>query len=378
MAKVIERYIAEAGGSSTMYYYEYPDNTSEATRIYTGETIYLSAKYAEKMVDDMYYMVDPAGWIHWYHVQNIQPVYRTVTGACTPPASVVLQTESKTLVINGGAGGDLNDWAGFGISWRDRAITSSTWGSWSADSVSVSRTVSVEAPSGMVRQFRVRTLGTAGSNYNSSYTVCETLMSGNTAAGMPVVLLPVSGANTCSAVTVVKINCPAEPDGDAMVLQRRINGGVWTDAACVAGSGGVVYDQLSLSTGSYTLGYRLVDINGEAGGVDSISFVCWPLLWQRGIQPGDIIANREISFVADIQEMLDYVNQLCVFYGRPPVQLPGTPGKLADWRDQLQTLQNAVDKCRNATGRGNYGFKTPDGWPGADEINQLRSAIGTT
>jgi len=63
MAKVIDCYAAEAGGSSTMYYYRYPDNTSEATRIYTGEPIYLAADYLSGMEGSMYRMVDPEGWI---------------------------------------------------------------------------------------------------------------------------------------------------------------------------------------------------------------------------------------------------------------------------------------------------------------------------
>ena len=378
MAKVVDCYRAEAGGSSTMYYYEYPDNTSDATRIYTGETFYLAADYGSSMQDSYYRMVDPEGWIPWYYVDNVQPVYRTVTDRCTPPDKVTLQTESKLLTITGGSGGDLNEWTGFGVSHRDRAINSSVWSEWSGDEVTSGRSVLVTVPGSMVRQFRVRTLGKAGSAYYSAYTVCETLLNGNTAAGTPVIQLPVSGADTCAGTVVVQISCPAEPDGDAMILQRRLDGGAWVNAVNVPASGGVVYDCITPDEGGHTVSYRLQDANGACGGEDGISFTRSALVWQRSIQPGDIIANREISFVADIQEMLTYVNKLCAFYGRPTLELPGTAGLLADWPRQLRAMQNAVDACLTSTGRNEYGFEQPEGWPNALRINQLRAAIETT
>lgn len=378
MAKVIDCYAAEAGGSSTMYYYRYPDNTSEATRIYTGEAIYLPADYGNRMSGSMYPLQDPEGWIHWYHVQNITPVYKTVADACTAPSEVRLDAAAQTLVIIGGAGGDLNAWTGFGVSWRDRAISSSAWGSWSADMATASRTVSVSVRGGMVRQFRVRTLGEAGVAYYSAYTVCETLLNGNTAAGTPVILLPVSGADTCAAKVMISIHCPAEPDGDAMTLQRSMDGGAWTAAASLNGQGGTVYDLLSVNIGAHTVRYRLMDANGESGGEDSISFTRSPLVWTRTISTGDVIASRQISFQADIREMLDCVNRLCAFYGRSAVVLPGTVGRFADWQSQLKSMQQAVDGCRTASGRTAWGFAEPSAWPAAADISQLRAAIADT
>jgi len=378
MAQVVDGYSAIASGSSTMYYYTHADNTSPATRIYTGEPIYLEPDYLENMVGTMYRMKVPDGWIHWYHVDQIAPVYRTVTDPCTPPASVDMDPKAKTLTITGGGGGDLNSWTGFGVSHRDRAINSAAWGDWSPDTVVSSRSVSISADSGMVRQYRVRTLGEAGSAYYSDYTVCETLLNGNTAAGTPVILLPVSGMDTCAAIAVVKIECPAEPDGDAMTLQRSMDGGAWTNVASLTGQGGMAYDTLALPVGSHTVNYRLMDSNGETGGEDSITLTRSPLVWRRAINAGDIIANREISFVADINELLGYVNKLRAFYGKGQIALPGTPGYLADWHKQIYAMQNAVDDCRWSTGREAYGFELPTGWPSAYRINQLRTAIENT
>lgn len=378
MAKVVERYYATAGGSSTMYYYEYPDNTSDATRIYTGEGFFLSKDYQERMSGSMYLMVEPSGWIPWYHVQEITPVYKTITDSCTAPTAVVLDTAAKVLTIAGGSGGDLNNWTGFGVSYRERAINSTAWGEWSADAVVNSRSVAVSVNSGMVRQYRVRTLGDAGSDYYSGYVLCETLLNGNTAAGTPAILLPLSGMETCAGLAAFWIECPPEPDGDNMTLQRSLDGGGWVNAANLTGAGGVICDEVAVETGTHTVRYRLMDANGETGGEDSITISRTALEWGRTISPGDVIANRQISFVADIDEMFAKINQLRVFYGLHTAVLPGRAGRLSDWSAQLAAMQAAVDECRTTTGRGAYGFEQPSGWPSAQQINQLRTAIATT
>ena len=378
MAKVIDRYSAAAGGSSCMYYYQYADNTSKATRIYTGEAIYLDKNYGERITNSMYLMVDPSGWIPWYYVRDIKPVYRTVTDACTMPSKVTLDAAAKTLSITGGEGGDLNEMTGFGISFRERAISSTAWSEWSSDAVITSRSVSVSVGSGMVRQYRARTLGEAGAAYYSDYVVCETLLNGNTAAGTPVVLAPVSGMETTTATPVVKIDCPPEQDGDDMILQRSLNGGAWTDAATLNGEGGVVYDVLAVPEGMHTVRYRLMDSNGETGGEDSILFHRVSKIWRRMIGTGSVIANPEISFVRDIHELHDRVNSVLAFYGRGAVALPGVPGRLADWRSQLDVMQQAVAECRQSMGLSDVGFWPAQAWPNAAQINLLRTTLENT
>lgn len=378
MAQVIDRYRAEAGGSSAMYYYQYADNTSAATRLYSGTVIYLHKDYADRITAGMYLMVDPSGWIPWYYVQNVKPVYKTVTDACTPPDKLTIDRTAQTLTITGGAGGDLNALTGFGVSFRERAISSSAWGEWSEDTVTAGRILSVSAGSGMVRQYRARTLGEAGSGYYSSYVICETLLNGNTAAGTPAVILPVSGMETIGASPTVRIDCPAEPVGDGMTLQRSLDGGGWTDAAALTGEGGTVYDTLSVEEGGHTVRYRLVDANGEAGGEDAISFVRSPANWSRAISPGDVIANREISFASDVRELMEKVNGMRAFYGMPAAALPGTPGRAGDWACQLQAMQTAAAECRAALQLADAAFEQPASWPRASQINQLRSAIENT
>ncbi len=378
MAQVVDYYTATAGGNSCMYYYQYPDKSSTATRIYTGTVIGFAANYVERGTNGMYPMSNPPGWIDWYHVQNVKAVYRTVADPCTAPTKLMLNTEEKTLAIIGGDGGDLNAWTGFGISCRERAINSTLWGEWSEDTVAADRSVSVSVDSGMVRQFRVRTLGEAGADYYSDYVVCETLLNGNTAAGTPVVLFPLSGMETTAPVPVLKIDCPPEPDGDNMTLQRSLNGGAWTDAASLKGDGGVVYDPLPVEEGTHTVRYRLMDANGETSGEDSISFVRTSKSWARSIRTGDVIATREISFVKDILELLERVNSVRAFYGMSAIILPGTPGRVGDWQSQLEAMQNAVNECRTAMALPDESFDSPSAWPQAAQINQLRTILENT
>lgn len=378
MAQVVDYYSATAGGGSAMYYWPSADAASGGTRIYSGTAIRLASDYASTASNSRYRMISPSGWINWTYVQNITAVYKTVTDACTAPTSVTINTATKVMSIAGGGGGDLNDFSAFGISWRERAINSSSWGGWSGDTDVTSRTVSVTANSGMVRQYRVRTKGSAGSSYYSSYVVCNTLVNGNTAAGTPAVLAPLSGMTTHSKVIAVQIECPAEPDGDTMTLQRSMNGNAWADVVSVAATGGITYDLLSLYDGTHTVKYRLVDANGEYGGEDVITFTYESRSWNRTISSGDVIANKKISFVADIQEMLERVNVQRTFYGLTAATLPGTPGRIGDWGKQLLAMQEAINETREKIGRMGYDFATPSSWPSAAEINQLRTAIENT
>lgn len=361
-----------------MYYWPSADAQSGGTRIYSGEVIWLAADYGSTISNGRYHMINPSGWINWTYVQDVTAVYKTVTDACTAPTSLTINTTTKVMTITGGAGGDLNTFTAFGVSWRERGINASSFGNWSADTDVTTRSVNVTANSGTVRQYRVRTKGSAGETYYSEYVTCGTMVNGNSAAGTPTVVAPISGMTTYSGSFVVKIACPAEPDGDTMTLQRSLNGGSWANVATVAGTGGDAYDLLALAVGSHTLKYRLVDVNGEASGEDSITVIRKSSNWGRLINAGDIIANREISFVEDIRELHTKVNTLRSFYGLPDMTLPGTIGRVGDWQGQLTAMQEWVDECRTALARAKYGFETASAWPSARQINQLRDAIENT
>lgn len=356
-----------------MYYWPSADANSGGTRIYSGTAIRLAADYASTGSNGRYHMISPSGWINWTYVQDINAVYKTVTDKCTAPTS--LSIANKVMTITGGGGGDLNTFTAFGVSWRERGINASSFGSWSADEDVSTRSVNVTANSGYVRQYRVRTKGSAGSSYYSDYVICETLVNGNTAADTPTVMLPISGLATPGTSAVLKIYCPAEADGDTMTLYRNLDNAGWNAIQQLTAAGGYAFDLLSLRAGTHTIQYKLADANGEEGGVDSITIICDGASWGREINSGDVIANKEISFVADINEMLEKLNQQRAFYGLPEMTLPGTVGRVGDWKSQLAAMQNGVDEYRAALGRAGYGFEEASGWPNAAQINQLRKAI---
>lgn len=183
MAKVITNYSAKF--TSAGYIYASPDIYSSHTQYDVGTPITLPKDYAARMDGEFYPVDAPYGWVLYYEIGGITANYTTTTDTCTPPSSVTLNVNTKVLTITGGAGGDLNTFQGWGVSWRERAESGTTWGSWSSDTVTTTNTVTVSVNAGMVRQFRVRTRGSAGSSYYSAYVECPTLLVGITAATAP-------------------------------------------------------------------------------------------------------------------------------------------------------------------------------------------------
>lgn len=372
MARVIDSYSAVM--TNTGYIYDRPDPGGEKTQYDHGQELKLPANYRERETAGFYPVVYPEnGWISYQYVGSITANYKTVTDKCSAPSSLTIS--GKQMTITGGAGGDLNTMTGFGISWRERDINGTEWSEWSADTVTAAVEVEVTANGGKVRQYRVRTQGSAGEAYYSDYVVCETLVSGNTAAKVPTILLPVSGAVSSSQTPVVVVSCGADNEGDQMTLQRSIDGGDWINAATVPGDGGTVYDRLPLQTaGTHTIGYKLRDINEAESETVSVSVVIGAAEWTREIKSGDIISNSEISHIFDINEMLAAVNVQRMYYGLDPISLQGTVGKFADWGRQMQAMLDASKQCLAAAGQPATANES-DVYPSAATINELRERI---
>lgn len=373
MAKVVESYRAVM--TNTGYIFEQPDPSSDKTQYPHGTVLTLSPNYVEKETNGYYKVRAPeSGWISYQIVGDITPNYTTSTDACTAPDS--LTVSGKVLTINGGAGGDLNTLTGFGVSWRERAVNGTEWGAWSADTVVTSRSVDVSANAGKVRQYRARTMGSAGATYYSGYTICQTLVSGNTAAKTPTIVLPRKNAMTISKTPVVVVNCPEDADGDSMVLKRRVDSGDWADIATVAGGGGTVYDKLpSQTNGVHMVTYRLVDENGAGSDMVNLNIVFSAAEWSRMITAGDVISNETISHVEDIDEMLYAVNIQRLYYDLPTIELPGGVGLFKDWGKQMRAMFDAVNACLVAAGRSAATNDMSADWPNAAMINAIRTKV---
>lgn len=373
MAQVIDYYTS----SMNSRWYIYPDAyTMEGGVQYeAGTSLRLPANYGERETNGRYPVTSPmSGWLNFTYFNAITPVYKTITDACTAPTNVTINTSTKVMTITGGAGGDLNTFEGFGIQWRERDITGTTWGSWSTETVTASRTVSVTVNAGKVRQYRVRTRGSAGSSYYSAYVNCATLLSGNTAAAAPTILLPAAEAVTASQTPVVVVSCSADNEGDQMTLQRKIDSGSYAAVTTVGGSGGTVYDKLpTLANGRHTITYRVVDVNGGTSGEKSVAIVVGRAAWARTIASGTIIANATISHVADINELLNAVNVQRMYYGLATIKLPGTVGRFVDWGRQMDALLKGTNECLAAAGQPVTASDVSDVWPNAATINTIRN-----
>lgn len=371
MAQVVTNYSAKF--TSTGYIYASPDIYSSHTQYDVGTPITLPADYASRMEGEFYPVDAPYGWVLYYEIGGITPNYTTVTDPCTAPTSVTLNTSTKVLTIKGGAGGDLNTFSGYGISWRDRKAGSSTWGSWTSDTVvnstSTTVTYTVTAPAGYERQFRARTRGSAGSSYYSAYVTCSTTLLGNTAPGTPTLRLPAANATSRSQTPVMVLNVPADADGDTMTLKRQIDSGSWVSVKTI--KKGAAYDQLpTLAAGSHTVRYKLADAYAE-GSAASRTFTVSPATWGRTIATGTVISNKTVSHVADINELLTVVNAQRAFYGLTAITLPGTVGRFGDWQNQMQQLLTAINASRTAAGQGTVSLTVP-AYPTASVFNSLR------
>lgn len=317
-------------------------------------------------------------WIHNSHVTDLVPNTTTTTDTCTAPTSVTLNTSTKVLTITGGKGGDLNTFQGYQVSWRDAAIGTTSYGSWSSpvtvSSSSTTATYTVTAPAGYVRQFRARTIGSAGSSYYSAYVTCGTTLTGNTAPGAPTFKLPADSATTRSQTPVVVLTVPADADGDTLTLYRKIDSGSWTTVKTLAS--GTVYDQLpTLAAGSHTVYYKLADSYAESSAV-SRTFTVQTQSWSRAITTGGVISNANISHVADINEMLAVLNAQRTYYGLSTIALTGTVGRFGDWKAQMDQMITAVKASGTAAGK-TLSFATVPTYPTASVINEIRTQLTT-
>lgn len=370
MAQVIVGYHAEM--SNRGYIYDSPDYSSGKTQYEAGTSLYLPADYGQRETNGFYPVDSPGGWIEYYILTGITPDYDTAADKCKAPTSVTLS--GNTLTIKGGAGGDLNTFTGYGISWRDKPIGGS-YGSWSSDTVvsttNTTATYTVSAPAGKVREFRARTIGSAGASYYSDYVVCATTLTGNTSPSAPSIVRPAANASTYSTTPVVILNVTADADGDSLTLKRRIDSGSWTTVKTL--KSGSVYDKLpTLGTGSHTVNYQLADSYASSSEV-SVTFTVQSHSWKRTISTGTIISNSSISHVADINELLAVVNKQRAFYGLGAISLPGTVGKFSDWKSQMEKLVSGVNEALSAAGQSTISVSVPS-WPTASVINSIRTA----
>lgn len=376
MAQTITHYTAQAVGGVTLYCYEQPNENSRATRIQRGTALKLPPWYACEMPNSMVRIIHPQnGWMFLCNVTDIQPVYGTIIGKCKPPTVVSLDPSTRKLTFDGGEGGELNTLTGFGISWRDREINSAAWSAWTEDVFTADSSITVNVPLlGKIRQFRVRTRGSAGSDYFSGYVLCKTQLI-TASVPTPVILYPMSGTSSRSAAPWLMVHCPAASAQQELYVQ--IDGGDWEHlTTCEADETTESHTQLTnLAPGLHTLRVKLLQANGAESPMDSVLFTREDFSWSRPIAAGDVIASPHISHRRDLLELLETLNVIRNYYGLPSIEaLPGYVGRLADWQKQITALQQGLDEVYSAKEEILTPYLTA-AWPTASVINQLRKCM---
>lgn len=374
MASVISHYTGVA--KSNIYVYPGTDGSQSGTQVAKGTTLILAVDSSGSIIyqNGLARTTSPVnGWVNAGNLSNITAVYSTAADKCSPPTRLTIDQAALTLTIEGGSGGDLNEFTGYRIRWRDAPLGTSAYGEWS-ESVAVtsnSTTVvfSIAVPDGYARQYAARTTGSAGKDYYSAYVIADELLVSNHTPAAPVILFPADSAETRSQTPVMVLNVPSDPDGDTLTLKRRVDNGAWVDVATL--ESGAAYDKLPvLAAGSHTVRYKLADAYAESGEV-SVTVVVMPVSWARAIVAGDVISNKTISHRADINELLSVVNAQRAFYGLEAVALPGKVGRFGDWKTQMEYLAEAINQSKTEAGQSTVQMSIP-GYPTASVFNMLR------
>lgn len=374
MAQAISHYTGIA--KANIYVYPGTDGTQSGTQVAKGTTVVLVVDSSGDIVyeNGLAKTSSPvSGWVNAGNLSDITAVYKTVPDRCSPPQTVTIDQQAKTLTVSGGAGGELNKFTGYRIRWRDAAIGSSAYGEWSESVAVTSSTTTVvfdaAVPDGYVRQYAARTTGSAGSDYYSAYVVADNVLVSNHAPDRPSIVLPADQADTKSQTPVFVLEVLADADEDLLLLKRRIDNGEWETVSEL--KSGTVYDKLPiLKAGSHTVTYKLADPYSESDPV-GLSFTVTPVVWGRIIETGIVISNKQISHRADIKELLDTVNHQGAWYGVKPIVLEGVIGRFGDWQSQMEQLQAAINMNRAAAGQSAVSITVPN-YPTASAFNALR------
>ena len=191
----------------------------------------------------------------------------TAPTACGAPTTCSLNPtiseSTSTLSWGGATAGTLNTITGYDIQYAESS-NGSTWGSWTTlQSVTTTNTyssISVTAPStrGYYRKYQVRTKGSAGSSYYSSYFASTNTLKKNevpnTISGTPTV----SATNVVSG-TSVRVSFTNAGDNDSNLAGYEVamqdSGDSWYGSPTIMGSRtGSTITYVDVSTTGFTSG----------------------------------------------------------------------------------------------------------------------------
>ena len=408
--QVIDHYTGTVTGGATIYYYKSADNTSAATRIYsgTGVNIYADENGQPKTATSaqgysMYNIYSPGrGWMNTWNVANRQPVYRTETDKLTPP-QVTLSRADALLTVSGGKSGDLNTFSGYEVQYRERVRAGGAYpDAWTDDTVipaSAGDPVKSHAVSVSdnlhERQYRVRCQGSAEAEYYSDWTVCASTMYIE-AADIGAVVVSMPSASELTHVgregVLVVLNREASlntTDGHVQ-LQYQYDSGAWADLSGAVLSADEGYSAHRIpnpsSSGEHVLRLRLRDsVDTTETGEEAVLAFTQPSLnpYTRDISTGDVISNESISHRSELVQMLDLVNAIRAGANLSAAVFADTCGRWENWRRNVNQLYVLLTEAREAYNApvGTFTEDWPAGmteapsYPAASAVNMVRAMI---
>ncbi|NLB90837.1 MAG: hypothetical protein GX786_06430 [Clostridiales bacterium] len=177
----------------------------------------------------------------------------------------------------------------------------------------------------------------------------------------------------------LELNCPKDVDGDQTVVRYSVNNGQVKSFTPL--KEGEYYFEgrfVPAGIGANQITLWLEDARGSAGAKTSIIVQVASPNWKRPIKTGDIIANKEISHVADINEVVSKLNTCRGFYGLGTVALPFSINLFSKWKNNMAFLLEKILETAAFTGRSwEYSLEKEEkySYPNAGDFNLLRTLI---
>lgn len=219
-------------------------------------------------------------------------------------------------------------------------------------------------------KFRCRALDNLGAY--SVYSISQTVLK-NTPPGAVVIKSPSDKTVYNKAALLIKINVPADVEGDTMTLSYSIND--QNTAFLVPTVGQDYWLQLSPVLGKNTIKLWLKDINGGVSPISQLVVNVENTNWKRSIETGVVISNETVKHSEDIAELIGKLNNVRSYYGLTSYYIASGTNLFAKWKDNMQNIFDKINETKKVTGAAFTETLSNEEYPNAADFNLLRSLI---
>ena len=297
----------------------------------------------------------------------------SATPTITSNGSISLSWTASTDV-DASTGGALS---GYSIEYATRADSSASWGGWTelttVSTNSYTHTWSAAAFNQI--KYRVRAYDTIGaySGYSGESAIVTRQIDNP-------VIWPVPMLVTYDVQPYFKVQYYV---ADSTTLQVRSGDlkedvwGAWTTCTNLTAGINTWIGKLPVDVGaasSSAVQFRIG--TGSAIATHQIQYVA--PAYARTIAVGSVISDYNTSHIAEINQLVTYVNDMRQLYKLQSITLSDTVGPFINWRKNICQLQNGIDEVYAAIHSDTFtprSYTTLAQWPTASEINLVRRRI---